>query len=165
MISYYTKCIVAALIAFGGSITTALQDGVITPVEWVAAAITLVVAGGATFAVPNVPESVRIYGKAIVAGLTAGLGSLGTALTDGNITSAEIITIVTALVVGSGLVGIAPNAGQSDPPFPDDLVIDPDHDTPDGVPPAVVPDEPMPDGFTDGAGESTPERPDFTGKV
>lgn len=114
MIGLYTKAILAAFIGAGGAATTALQDGLITPVEWVAIVITLVVGAGAVFAVPNVPDSVRVYGKAIVAGLVAGLGSLGTAMTDGAVTSAEVIALVTALVVGSGLVSIAPNAESSD---------------------------------------------------
>jgi hypothetical protein len=113
-IGYYTKAILGAFVAAAGAAITALQNGDIAVEEWIAITAAFLISGAAVWAVPNVPESVRVYGKAITAALTSGLSSAGTALLDRDITSAEWITLLMALVIGSGLVGIAPNASASD---------------------------------------------------
>lgn len=55
------------------------------------------------------------YAKAIVAALIAGLTALGTALTDGDLTAAEIVGCIVAALVALGAVYGTPNA-------PDDSV-------------------------------------------
>lgn len=115
MIGTYTKCIIAAVMAGVTAAITALNDnGNITLLEWVVVASAVVVTGGAVFAVPNVPASVRRYGKAIVAAVLAGLGSVAVALTDGGVSNAEWLTIALAVIGGLGPTYIAPNAALSD---------------------------------------------------
>lgn len=149
IIGAYTKAIAAAVVAGGTAAITALHDGVIVPEEWVAITIAFLVALGGVWAVPNVPKSVATYGKAIVAGLIAALGALGTALASGvGISPNEWITIGIALLGGLGLVGIAPNAAASDNliEYPDD-----EYDEDGEFPPLPADDElpPRPPGFVD----------------
>jgi hypothetical protein len=56
------------------------------------------------------------YAKAIVAGVTAGGGALATALSDGKLTTVEIIGVVCVAVVAAGAVFTVPNAASSAPP-------------------------------------------------
>jgi hypothetical protein len=142
-IGYYTKAILSAFVAAASAAIVALQDGVdgshISFGEWVVIATAFVISGAAVWAVPNVPESVRVYGKAITAGLTSGLSALGASLTDGSISAHEWIALLMALVVGSGLVGIAPNASASDNLIEyededDVLLLDEPEEGVDGVP-------------------------------
>lgn len=53
-----------------------------------------------------------VYIKAILATLTAFFGTLGTALTDGQLTSAETLTIVSSALTAATLVYRVPNAGK-----------------------------------------------------
>lgn len=55
------------------------------------------------------------YAKAIVAGVTAGGGALATAMSDGKLTTIEIIGVVCAIIVAAGAVFTVPNAA---PPAP-----------------------------------------------
>ncbi len=50
---YANKAIAAAVTAFGGAYATANLDGAVTGSEWVAVAVTTVVAVGAVFTIPN----------------------------------------------------------------------------------------------------------------
>jgi hypothetical protein len=57
-IAPYAKAVAGFLVPFAGQILAAMQDGsaggsVITQQEWVTAALTSLVAGGAVFGVPN----------------------------------------------------------------------------------------------------------------
>lgn len=113
MIGLITKAILAAAVASSGAIITALQNGRISWEEWVAIVISFLVALGAVWAIPNLPDGVRAYGKAVTAGLIAALGALGTAMLNGVVSPDEIVVIVAALITGSGLVYIAPNAPAS----------------------------------------------------
>lgn len=113
-IGLYSKAIAAAVAAGFTAAITALADGHITGVEWTLIAGAVLVAGGGVFAVPNIPDSVRAYSKAILAALIAGVAALGVALTDGGVSKAELLTIALALLSGGGLVSIVPNALSSD---------------------------------------------------
>lgn len=50
------------------------------------------------------------YAKAIMAGLTAGLGALGTALVDGHVDATEWVVVAAAIVSALGFVWGVPNA-------------------------------------------------------
>jgi hypothetical protein len=49
----YAKAIVAAVVAGGGVLGTALADGTVTPGEWLGVALAALAALGVTAAVPN----------------------------------------------------------------------------------------------------------------
>lgn len=49
------------------------------------------------------------YAKAIVGALTAGLGALGTALTDGDVSAQEWVAVASATLVALGVVFGVPN--------------------------------------------------------
>ncbi|MFG1800185.1 hypothetical protein ACGFI4_08430 [Micromonospora carbonacea] len=49
------------------------------------------------------------YAKAVVAGLLAGLGALGAALTDGTVSPVEWVTVASATLAGLGVVYAVPN--------------------------------------------------------
>lgn len=51
--SNYRKAIVAGLLAGLTAIGTGLTDDVLTPAEWIAAAVAALAAGGAVWRVPN----------------------------------------------------------------------------------------------------------------
>lgn len=53
------------------------------------------------------------YWKAIVAGIAAGAGSLGTALADNTITTQEGLTAVAAVLATLGLTWAVPNQAPS----------------------------------------------------
>lgn len=53
--------------------------------------------------------SIKPYMKAIVGGLVAGLTVLGTAMTDGTVTTAEWITVAVATLGALGVVYATPN--------------------------------------------------------
>lgn len=112
-IGAYTKAIAGALGAAGAAAITALQDGHIDGLEWVAIAGAFFVALGAVWAIPNLPTGVARYGKAITAGLVAVAGVMGTALADGSVTQAEWIMLVLAFV-NAAQVAIFPNSVESD---------------------------------------------------
>lgn len=112
-IGNYAKAISGAVSAGFAAAVSALADGNITAQEWTGIAVTFLIAAGAVYAVPNFPSAARSYAKAITAGLVGGFGSLGIALTDGGVSSAEWLTIAIAVLVGAGLVGAVPNAAYS----------------------------------------------------
>jgi peptidoglycan/LPS O-acetylase OafA/YrhL len=122
-IGTYAKAVSAAVVAALTTAVTALNDNDLTAIEGVAIASAFLVGAGAVWAVPNTPESVRKYGKAITSALVAALASVAVALTDGGgIGAPEWLTIVIALLGGLGLVAVVPNAAVSDRDleFPDD---------------------------------------------
>lgn len=53
------------------------------------------------------------YWKAVVAGIAAGAGSLGTALADNTITTQEGLTAVAAVLATLGLTWVVPNRAPS----------------------------------------------------
>lgn len=113
MIGMIAKAIVGSATAAAGAMVTALQDGHINLLEWVAILAAFLVQFGAVHWTPNVRAGFRIYSKAIVAALIAGLGAFGTAMLNGTVTPNEWVVIVTAALAGSGLVYTTPNAPES----------------------------------------------------
>lgn len=57
---------------------------------------------------------VSTYWKAIVAAVAAGAGSLGTALNDGTVTSAEGVTAALVALGALGVVWMVPNRESKD---------------------------------------------------
>lgn len=107
------KAVSAAVVAGLTASITALSDGDITPVEWTVIVGAFLVALGGVFSIRNIPDTARAYSKAILAGLIAAVASVGQALTDGGVSSAELLGIGVALLVGLGLVATVPNAPAS----------------------------------------------------
>jgi hypothetical protein len=164
-VGLYAKAIGGALAAAGTAAITALQDGHINTLEWVAIASAFVAAAAAIAAVPEFPVSVAKYYKAITSGLVAGLGSLSTILVSGHaFTSADWINIAIAIFVGTGLVHVTKNAAESETIHPaskltpatglensaivvsDDDAID--EDVPDDIGDDDLEEEPVEDNFT-----------------
>lgn len=114
-IGLIAKAVIGAAVAAAGSVTAALQNGHIEPLEWVTIAASFLIGLGAVWAVPNLPDGIRSYGKAITAALVAGLGAFATALTSGGWppNTDEWVAIVIALLAGAGLVYTTPNAAVS----------------------------------------------------
>lgn len=54
------------------------------------------------------------YAKAFVAGAIAGLTSLGAALADNDVTTAEIVVVVVAFLSGLGITYAVPNKASRD---------------------------------------------------
>lgn len=117
-IGQITKAIIGAAVAASGAVTTALQNGVIEPPEWITIVIAFIVAGTGVYFTTNLDAGVLKYAKAITGGVLAGLAAFGTALAGGGwpLSIDEWVVVASAAVVGSGLVGIAPNAAASDVP-------------------------------------------------
>lgn len=114
-IGLYAKAIAGSAAAGLTAAVTALTDGQITGFEWTIIVGAVLVGLAAVWAVPNVPEPVRKYGKMIVGGLVAVVASVGAALVDGSgVSQAELLTIALAALAGLGLVGVTPNAASSD---------------------------------------------------
>ena len=113
MIGLITKAVLAAFVAASSSVITALQNGHIDGLEWIAIASAFVVGLGAVFAIPNLPSGVAKYGKAIAAGIVAGLSAAATAYLNQDISPDEWVVIAVAVLTGLGLVAVAPNAPAS----------------------------------------------------
>lgn len=109
-VGVYAKAAAGVVVAGLGAAITALEDGRISGAEWIAIVVAALVALGAVWAIPSLPDTVRRYGKEGAAGVIAGLGVIATALTGGGVTAADILTAIGALIVGSGLTGVTPNA-------------------------------------------------------
>ena len=119
-VGLYAKALAAAAVAGLGAYSTAIQDGSgLSASEVVGLIITVLVAAGAVWAVPNIPDGVRVYGKMFVGAIVAGLGTLGTGFTDGSLSQVEVISAVVAFIVALGLVGVTSNAASSDLVDPD----------------------------------------------
>ncbi len=115
MVGLIAKAIIAAAVSAASAAVTALQNGHIDIQEWIVIALAFVVGLGAVWAVPNLPDGIKRYGKAITAALIAGLSAYATAATTGGWvpTTDEWVVIVIALLSGAGLVYTAPNAPAS----------------------------------------------------
>ena len=119
-IGLYAKAVSAAVAAGLTSAITALSDGNITAFEWTVIAGAFLAGLVGVWAVPNMPEGVRKYGKAIVGGLVAVAAAVGAAVVDGSgVDQAEMLSIALALLSGLGLVAITPNANVSDDQDPE----------------------------------------------
>jgi peptidoglycan/LPS O-acetylase OafA/YrhL len=127
-IGLYAKAIVAAASAAATTAITALQDGELSTADWLTIIGAFVVALGAVFATPNIPEGVRVYGKAIVAFVAAAVASLTTSFIDG--TGLSLQETLGALVAGLAALGLTygvSNAAESDPIDPETRKIIPVH--------------------------------------
>ena len=103
----YAKAILAVLISAGGALVVALGTGnnsfsSIDTLHWLLAAGTVLGSGGLVWFTENTAAAPII--KAVVAFLSAGIGSLVVALNDNVITQAEWITAFTAAVTATGFV-------------------------------------------------------------
>lgn len=114
-IGLYAKAITATVVALLTATNGALSDGAITPVEWSVIAGAGLLALGAVWAVPNTPALVASYGKAGTAGLVAGAAAFGTGIADGTMTPSDWILVILAVIGGTGLIAVVPNAASSDP--------------------------------------------------
>lgn len=122
----YAKAIAAAGVAGLTAAVTALDDGMINAYEWTVIGASTLGALGAVWAVPNMPEGARKYGKAATSGAIAGLGAIGAAIVSGTgFGPADWVTVALAIVGGLGLTYAVPNSEWSDglgpPPMPTTL--------------------------------------------
>lgn len=120
----YAKALAGAAVAGLSAYSVAVQDGSgITASEALVIVGTVLVALGGIFLIPNVPEGVRVYGKAILGAVIALVGTLGTGLTDGGLSQVEVVGAIIAFIVALGLVGVTSNAASSDPVTPKGKVV------------------------------------------
>jgi sulfur carrier protein ThiS len=105
--SAYLKALVAAAVAGGGTIATALADDDISNGEWIAVVLAVLGSGGVVWYVTNGPGGE--YAKALVGSLTIALGSLATAIEDDVVSSQEWVTAIVAGLGALIAVGVVPN--------------------------------------------------------
>jgi hypothetical protein len=106
------KAAVAIIIATAGALVTALGTGggtfgSIDTKHWLIAGAAILGSGGVTWFAEN--TSAHTYIKAVVAFLSAGIGSVVLALNDNVVTQAEWITAFSAAVVALAAVYQIPN--------------------------------------------------------
>lgn len=103
----YAKAIIAVVVAAAGALTVALGTGAtdfgdISTQSWLIAAGTVLGSGGMVWLTENGPAAPAI--KAVMAFLSAGIGSLVIALDDGVLSRAEQLTALSAAIVATGFV-------------------------------------------------------------
>ena len=104
----YFKALATLAVAVAAALVVALgttssgDAGDISTQNWLIAALAVLGSAGLVAFVENLPEAPKI--KAVVAGLSAGIGSLVIALDDNLISQAEWLTAFSAAVAGTGLV-------------------------------------------------------------
>lgn len=103
----YLKAIVAVGVSALGALAVALGTGAtdfsdIDTKSWLIAALAVLGSGGLVWLTENGPAAPYI--KAVMAFLSAGIGSLVLALDDDVLTRAEQLTALAAAVVATGLV-------------------------------------------------------------
>jgi hypothetical protein len=108
----YIKALLAVAVSALGAVTVALGTGNtdigdISAKNWLLAALAVLGSGGLVWLTENGPHAPVI--KAVIAFLSAGIGSLVLALDDDHITQAEWLTGISAAVVATGLVYQATN--------------------------------------------------------
>lgn len=108
----YLKALVAIVVSAAGAIAVALGTGAtdfddISTTSWLIAALSVLGSGGVVWITENGPGAPAI--KAIMAFLSAGIGSVVLALDDDVLTRAEQLTAFAAAVVATGLVYQATN--------------------------------------------------------
>lgn len=112
----YPKAILAIVISAAGALVVALGTGEtdfgdISTTSWLVAALAVLGSGGFVWFTQNGPAAPAI--KAVLAFLTAGIGSAVLALDDDVFTRAEQLTAFAAAVAATGLV--YQFAGPKDP--------------------------------------------------
>ena len=114
--SLYPKAILAVVVSALGALVVALGTGAtdfgdISTKTWLIAAATVLGSGGFVWLAQNGPAAPYI--KAVLAFLTAGIGSVVIALDDDVLTRAEQLTALIAAITATGLV--YQFAGPKDP--------------------------------------------------
>jgi hypothetical protein len=109
----YAKAIVAIVVSALGALVVALGTGAtdfsdIDTSSWLIAALAVLGSGGMVWLTENGPAAPAI--KAVMAFLSAGIGSLVIALNDDVLTRAEQLSALAAAVVATGFVYQAKNA-------------------------------------------------------
>lgn len=109
----YAKALLAIVVAALGALTVALGSGAtnfgdISTTSWLIAGLTVLGSGGVVWLTENGPAAPAI--KAVMAFLSAGVGSLVIALDDSVLSNAEILTAVGAAIVATGFVYQSKNA-------------------------------------------------------
>lgn len=105
--SPYIKALAAVIVSALGALVVALGTGAtdfadISTQQWLIAAVTVLGSGGIVWLTQNGPAAPAI--KAVMAFLSAGLGSLVIALDDDVLTRAEQLTALAAAIVATGFV-------------------------------------------------------------
>ena len=108
----YLKALVAVVVSAAGAIVVALGTGATSIGDldfqsWLIAALAVLGSGGMVWLTENGPAAPKI--KAMMAFLSAGIGSLVLALDDNVVSQAELLTAATAAVVATGFVYQAAN--------------------------------------------------------
>jgi hypothetical protein len=103
----YAKAIIATVVAALGALGIALGAGAtdfedISTKSWLIAALAVLGSGGLVWLTENGPAAPAI--KAVIAFLSAGIGSLVLALDDDVLTRAEQLTALAAAIVATGFV-------------------------------------------------------------
>ena len=114
----HIKAILTLAVAIAAALVTALGTGNtdfgdIDTKSWLVAALAVLGSGGLVAFVQNTRAAPVI--KTIIAGLTAGIGSLILALDDSHITQAEWLTAFTFAALATGLVYQTPDPAAPDP--------------------------------------------------
>lgn len=109
----FLKALLAIIVSAVGAVVVALGTGAtdfgsISTQSWLIAAGTVLGSGGIVWLTENGPGAPAI--KAIMAFLSAGIGSLVIALDDGALTRAEQLSAFAAAVVATGFVYQAKNS-------------------------------------------------------
>lgn len=107
MLGTYIKAVLAVGVSTAGALVVALGTGNtdvsdLSTQSWLIALLTVLGSGGLVYFAENGPAAPAI--KAVLAFLTAGVGSLVLALDDNAISQAEWLTAFSAAVVATGLV-------------------------------------------------------------
>lgn len=115
----YAKAILATVVAALGALAVALGTGAtdfddISTKSWLIAALAVLGSGGIVWLTENGPAAPAI--KAVMAFLSAGIGSLVIALEDDVLTRGEQLTALAAAIVATGFVYQATN--EPAPPGP-----------------------------------------------
>lgn len=113
--SAYVKAVAAIVVSALGALVVALGTGAtdfgdISTQNWLIALGTVLGSGGLVYLSENGPAAPAI--KAIMAFLSAGVGSLVIGLNDNHLTRAEELTAISAAIVATGFVYQLKNSGM-----------------------------------------------------
>jgi len=115
MLAQYAKAIVAIIGAALAVLVTAVNDGVLTPLEMVTVTIAVLTSVG-VYLVPNLSSGAQRYAKGAVAFLGAGLAALALVLTGAlgwaDVSLSDWLTVILAALGGVGVV-VVPNAAPT----------------------------------------------------
>lgn len=114
----YLKAVAAIVVSALGAVVVALGTGAtdigdISTKSWLIAALAVIGSGGMVFLTETGPAAPAI--KAVMAFLSAGIGSLVLALDDDRLTRAEELTALAAAIVATGFVYQVTNTSNGPP--------------------------------------------------